>query len=302
MKKILSAFILLCVVTTVTNAQVSKGKKQAKAEQKKAPEPESEPDEDATSKIDSLDNAYNELSQLSIGCGYLSNVAFQGRNYGIQQIGASPGIDLKLSNGLSFSLTGNFWSEASPKNYAETDIGVGYEFNISDKFGVNIGYERWIPTNPPNVGGKPLSSNFTTLGFNYDAGLIRINSTFFYIYTAGQTGSGASFSLTKAFEWQNLLGLDKLTIAPTASAEFGEGDIGHSAVSGKNGRIATTYTNIIKVINYQFDLPITYRKIGKYEIGPTLHYAIPQNTSVYEGSLTPFFYFSADLKINLLAW
>jgi hypothetical protein len=286
-------------------AQSDSGKRITKPKSAVKPQIE-EPEQDTIlSAIDSLENLVAKQSSVNLVGAGMSNVAYQGRNYGVLQKGLMAGVNLKLKNGLSFSVGGNFWSEASPNRYAETDLGVDYGLELSKTMSLTLGYERWISTNPPTVGGKATSTNYTTLGLSLDAGVVNLATNFYYTYTVGVSGGGASFVLSKAFEIEDIFGLDKIKINPAFFAEFGVGNIDRPVTSsGKGGKGVTSIVSSLggRIVNYQFDLPVIYRKIGKYEFGPTLHYAVPQNTTSAEGSLTPFIYFTVDLMVNLARW
>ena len=50
-----------------------------------------------------------------------------------------------------------------------------------------------------------------------------------------------------------------------------------------------------KIANYEFSLPITWRKIGVIDCNLTFNYAIPKNVFSEEGSGRPLFYVSASV-------
>src|SRR5712664_3122600 len=73
-----------------------------------------------TFKIDSTEEALENVSQFRFHAGYTSKVVFVGRDFGVHQFGVAPGVTYHHRSGINLEYEGNYWS-GMPNRYALTN-------------------------------------------------------------------------------------------------------------------------------------------------------------------------------------
>src|SRR5882724_7023041 len=68
-------------------------------------------------RIDSIEEALEKKSQFQIQSGYTNKVIFAGRDFGVNQFGATFGAAYHHKSGFNLEYNGNYWS-GMPNRYA----------------------------------------------------------------------------------------------------------------------------------------------------------------------------------------
>src|SRR6266581_4252044 len=68
-------------------------------------------------RIDSIEEALEKKSRFQIQSGYANKVIFAGRNFGVNQFGATLGAAYHHKSGINFEYNGNYWN-GMPNRYA----------------------------------------------------------------------------------------------------------------------------------------------------------------------------------------
>src|SRR5258708_31956109 len=89
------------------------------------------------------DSTKDVIPSISFGNYFTNKVVFWGRDAGVKQDGLAPYVLFNTGKGLYAYALNNYWS-ATPAKPAETDIGVGYEIQMTKKLYASAGYERWL--------------------------------------------------------------------------------------------------------------------------------------------------------------
>jgi len=239
-------------------------------------------------KIDSMDEALEKISQFRFQAGYLSKVVFVGRNFGVRQFGVAPGVTYHHRSGLNLEYEGNFWS-GMPNRYALTDLGIYYEKSLSDHFYLSTGYWRLF-FNDEDPEERKLLNNV----FMFEGGWLNtIGSIAASYYFMGGTEQAhcLDLNLSKSIDFYALLGADRLSLEPAFTFMFSTAnyllfldDLPETELENQGA---------FKIANYEFTLPVIYRKLGKFEINGSWHYAMPVNAIVGE-NLKSFSYLTLE--------
>jgi hypothetical protein len=249
-----------------------------------------------TNKIDSLEEVDDNSHKLILGFDYMSKVAFWGRNFGINQFGLMPTVMYTHPKGFYAFYTGYYWSGEQNK-YAKTDLGIGYEKYVTDRWYVSAEYSRWFFYNG-NIASRKALTNFIEFDTYYDFDFITVGGSYYYMFGI-QESHIFNIEVSKDFTLYHLLGADKIIISPSVVATAAANT--KIPANPSLFSLAKYQENPSGIINYEFTLPIEYKIIGLCDLSAAYHFAIPQNAAP-QFPLKPFSYFIIESAWTLKRW
>ena len=134
--------------------------------------------------IDSLVNAKETGSSLSLRLGYTSNIATAGRDFGFEQYGLGAGLTYYHKKGPYLDVSGYWNSEIEP-NYNPTIISIGYMGSIKNNFNCFVSFDKYL-YNESNADADfvisyPLTNSLSASGF-YDVKFITLGAEYAYLF------------------------------------------------------------------------------------------------------------------------
>jgi hypothetical protein len=217
-------------------------------------------------------------------------VVFWGRDFGRPQFGFEPSIIFKTGTGLYLNATNHYWS-AMESVLAKTDIGIGYEKQVSEKLYISLGYEYWTFYYKDRFFQRALK-NMITADISYDVLGFTIEPAVYYMFGT-QSIFQADFSLNREIFLTNCFNTGNLSVKPSATSIFASENFlplySYSTINYGNG-------HNVKLVDYQFSLPFDL-KIQNFEIEPALHYNIP--VALTNETIDPYYFFSLRLAYNI---
>jgi len=244
-------------------------------------------------KFDSIEEAFEKKTQFQLQSGFMNKVIFAGRDFGVNQSGATLGALYHHRSGINIESSGNYWS-GMPNRYALTEVGAYYEKPLAENFYLSSGYWHLFYHN----GEKEERNEFTNF-FMFDGSwyhpLAFINISYYFI-KGNEAAHRLDVNLSKSLDFYRLLGADKISIDPTFTVTF-------ATVNYLIFLSSLIFPSIendgnFKIGNYEFSLPVTYKKFGKFEINTAWHYAMPVPFSEEE-KVHPISYFTIGIARTL---
>ena len=215
-----------------------------------------------------MEEALEKISQLHFTTGYTNKVIFAGRNFGVNQSGATFGSSYHHRSGFNVEYTGNYWG-GMQNPYALTEVGTYVERPVKENFYLSAGYWRLFFHN----GDGEERSTFTNVFMVDESWFTKfglLNASYYY-FKGSETAHRVDVSFSKAFDFYHLFWSDKFSVEPTLTVTFAT--VNYFAFL--SGLVDLENPNAFAAGNYEFALPISYRKMGKYELNAAWHYAMP---------------------------
>jgi hypothetical protein len=239
--------------------------------------------------IDLIDSLKEISPSIEFSSDFANKVVFWGRDFGKNQFGFENNITYKTGKGIYLNYTGHVWS-AMPNPYAKTDIGIGYEREITERFYASIGYERWFFNNGDDYIKKALA-NYVEADLNYDFDLLSIEPSFYYMFGIENIYQ-ADININGEYILFRFSKNGNVFIKPQWLSTFA-----NQAFLPIYSYYPTSYVNEkkIKLVDIEFSLPISV-KINNFEIEPNFHYNIP--LKINNEQINSFYYFSLRVAYN----
>jgi hypothetical protein len=245
-------------------------------------------------RLDNLDYKIHKSSRLVLENQFMNRVVYSGRDYGLKGFGTVNQLTYHDKSGFWLSAVGYYW-DGSKNKFPKADISVGYALALDERLSASFGYSRWFYFGKSADELRWVFSDFLSTYWTIDLGIMGLSPSFYY--QVGKTENVAQFALT-ASKYKELrkpfLG-GKLIFEPNFTWMVSSRDQYFAAEPTKpSGKV-------VRVINYEAVLPITYRRVGAFDFSPQLHWTMPVNVLSYDGADEgkPFFYFTANLKVLL---
>ena len=231
-----------------------------------------------------------DSSYFIVNMNYDSKVVFQGRTDGINQFGITPSISYQNKKGFNASYSASFWS-ADSSQPALHNLGLGWDFDLSDTWSLSLNYARWILGNGDAIAKSALNNN-ASIDISYAPGTWSFTALPSVTF-GSSTAFSFSFSASKFFIFSGLFTeKDRLLIIPTFSTTL-----------ATENRFSASRVNLKKLKNslklqtfqataYELTLPIKYKVNKNLSFGATFHYAVPLNLALSERTITALSYFS----------
>lgn len=276
------AVILHCIAQNA-NAQVNQNQQnQRNADQ-----------QIAKFRLDSLDYKISQSSQLLASLDYLNQVVYSGRDYGIKQFGVSPGLSYRHHSGFWVSALGYYFS-GIPQKWGKADAVVGYATRLDDHLSASFSYAKWFYFGKSASELKYTFDHFLSTFWTIDMGWFGLSPQAYYMIGKSENVTQIALTASKYFEFKHFINnTDKIMINPSMTAMLSTKDKIQAGSDHSSGKI-------LHIISYDLNVPITYRRVGKFEITPSFNFTIPVNFGPYDGTHTkPFFYMSVNAKYLL---
>ena len=246
------------------------------------------------SKIDSMEEALEQKNQFHFQSGYANKVIFAGRNFGVNQFGATLGASYHHKSGINFEYNGNYWS-GMPNRYALTEVGAYYEKPLSESFYLTSGYWR-LSYNNGDEEERNVFTNFFMLDESWYTSVGLLNLSYYFI-KGDESAHRLDATFSRSIDFYHFLHGDKVSIVPTFTATFAT--VNYLFFLSSLAELTTENENAFKAGNYEFALPVVYKKLGEFEINAAWHYAIPV-AIVNEEQVHQVSYFTFEIIRTLL--
>jgi hypothetical protein len=213
-------------------------------------------------------------SQFALRISYNSNVLSAGRTLGIQNFGLAPGVSYYHKSGLYADLSG-YWSKDFDPSYYLTVASVGYMHDLSDRFSIMAGYDRYFYNMAGQDSYIPYKNTLSvTPIMDFKPLSISANYAFYFgDQYAHRIMPGLSLTLEKRRLWN----IDRVAFLPSVFALMGNEVITkiefvppktfREAVDnvrtyGTRFSVVEVSTNVFGMMNYAFSAPlsITHRQ------------------------------------------
>lgn len=244
-------------------------------------------------KLDSIDYKTQTATRLEWQAGYMSNIRYSGRDYGVKGYGLSTQLSLKHKSGFWLSAIAYNWQTFDIK-IPKSDFVVGYARQLGSRIGGSVSYSRWLYYGRSQSELRWAFNHFMSVYMGINATYFTIAPQIYYMTSPGENVAQFAISISKNKEWRPFWG-GKLILEPSLTWMTSTKDRYDSTdPTVKAGKI-------LRVIDYELTLPLIYRRVGRYEISPRYVLSLPVNVTPYdgveEGKLTSVF--SLDFKYIL---
>jgi hypothetical protein len=254
--------------------------------------------------IDSLLQLDDEAgSQLAIRISYNSNVLSAGRTLGISNFGLAPGISYYHTSGIYADVTG-YWSKDFEPSYYLTVASLGYMRDLSDKFYVMLGYDRYFyETDKDNIYIPYRNTLSLTPVLSLEPFAFSVNYSFYFGDAhVHRIMPGLSVNLEKK-RWKNI---DRIAITPSFFVLFGNETITEirypETIRDLIRRLRQGQSwydqidkNVFGIMNYTFSIPMSV-SVKKWTFGFTYSYNIPKALPGEPDALSESSYVSGSLS------
>lgn len=276
MKKIATIF-LLCVVGRDTYTQIP-SLNSAHLNKKQL-----------NNSIDSIEEALDKKTQFRFQSAYMNKVIFAGRNFGVDQFGATLGATYRHKSGINLECNGNYWN-AMDIAYALTDVGIYYEKPILKNLYLTAGYWRLFYTNG-DAEERNLFTDFFMIDQSWFTSIGQLNWSYYFIH-GNETAHRLDINFSRSLDVYRFLKADKISIEPTITATFAT--LNYLIFLSSIEEVSIEDEGAFAIGNYEFSLPVAYKRIGKFEINAAWHYAMPVAFEAAE-QVPPISYFTFEI-------
>lgn len=245
-------------------------------------------------RLDSLDYRISKSSKLIFETQFMDRVVYSGRDYGLKGYGLMSMLTYQHKSGFWLSTVGYHW-QGSKVNFPKADIAVGYATALDERLSASFGYSRWFYFGRSQEELRWVFSDFLSTYWTINLGFMGLSPSFYY--QIGKSENVAQFALTasKYIEIKKPVLGGKLLFEPNLTWMVSSRDRYYAAQPNKpSGKI-------VRVIDYELMIPVTYRRVGVFDFSPKLHVTLPINVLSYDGAEEGkiFPYFTADMKVLL---
>jgi hypothetical protein len=245
-------------------------------------------------RLDSADYAIHQSDRLTIQMDYMNRVVFSGRDYGLKGAGLSSQLTYKHHSGFWLTTVGYYWQGINPK-IPKADWGIGYETALDERLSASFGYSRWNYFGRSEEELRFVFNHFLSTYWTIDAGFMGISPSFYYMI--GNDDNEAQFAITasKYMEWKPVLG-GKLIFEPNftwmTSTRTRYSEWQPNVKQGK----------ILRVIDYELVAPLTYRRVGAFDLTIRTHWTLPVNVQPWDGATENKSFLYATAQLKWLLW
>jgi hypothetical protein len=246
-------------------------------------------------RLDSLDYSINTASRVELQNQFMNRVVYSSRDYGVKGFGASSQLSFQHNSGFWLNTTGYYW-QGTKEKFPKIDIGAGFSTALDERLSASIGYSRSLYFGRSEAeltwAIKDMFSTYWTI----DVGFMGISPSFYYLVTKAENTAQFAVTASKYKELPRPFLGGKLIFEPNATLMLSSRDRYYAAQPDKpSGKI-------VRVINYEAVLPITYKRVGAYSFTSRVHWTLPVNVLSFDGAEEnkSFFYYTANL--NVLLW
>jgi hypothetical protein len=237
-----------------------------------------------------IDSLKESVPSLELSTEYENKVVFWGRDFGLPQYGINPGFIFKTGVGFYFYGFNHYWS-AMPNILSKTDLGIGFEKQVTEKFYFSLAYENWTFYYKDKFFQNALK-NYLEAQISYNLQGVNIEPTVYYMFGSQQIFQ-ADLSINKELFITDLFNRGDLSVSPSATAIFASQNF-LPLYSYSNIRFARG--NAVKLVDYDFSLPFKFQ-FHYLNIEPAFHYNIP--VALPKEVIDSYFYFTIRLAYTI---
>lgn len=219
----------------------------------------------------------------------MNKVIFAGRNFGVNQFGATFGATYRHKSGINLEYNGNYWSEMD-NPYSLTDLGIYYEKSVLENLYLTAGYWRLFYTNGETE-ERNLFTDFFMVDQSWFTSVGQLNWSYYFI-RGNETAHRLDVNFSRSFDIYRFLNADKLSIEPTITTTFAT--VNYLIFLSSLEEVSIENESAFRIGNYEFALPVAYKKLGRFEINAAWHYAMPVAFEVAE-QVPPVSYFTFEI-------
>jgi hypothetical protein len=241
-------------------------------------------------KLDSLNDASIKDGFVYGGANFANQVIYLGRDNGVKQWAINPILGFQKNN-WDVYFNGFFWSATTPK-WAETDFGISRFWKLSEQIGIITTYEHAFIHNGTEENRYGLN-NLASLQFSWTNRFFDLDTKYEYDW-GRQNLTTLELSIGHELVVYSSASNGKIDITPRFYTTFIGGNTYPIRFFRPNIAFFPSGSEDFQIVNYEIELPLMWRKIGKMEWGISFNYAIPKNVLAEEGSGKPVFYGSVS--------
>jgi hypothetical protein len=243
--------------------------------------------------LDSLDYQIQKSSRFTLENNFMHRVMYSGRDYNLQGVGASSQLSYYHKSGLWLSAVGYYW-QGSVDKFPKADVTIGYATALDEHLSASVSYSRWNYFGRSRDDLRWAFDNFISTYWTINMGYFGLSPSFYYMTSPSENVAQFAITASKYIEIKRPILGGKLIFEPNitwmSSTRDRYSTIEPSRYEGKD----------LRVIDYEFQFPIIYRKVGKYDFIPKFILTHPVNIGPFDGAEEKLtFLFTADLKIML---
>ena len=233
-------------------------------------------------------------SYLKIYGSYASQLAYWGRTDSVTQSSTTPALAFHDARGFNAYFETSFWS-AAQKKPAFSNLGLGWDFDLGKNWLLSVNYDRWI-FHEDKTANNVFSAALAIKPYDWEISVAP------FLIAGADKSYGGDIDISKSFYVNNF------SIAPEITASYATSSTSTPIRTSNvkrtpRGRpvVVTTTTTVttvspLRILNYEFILPISYEIENKWSITAAYHYNLPKNGTKEEGVLKPLSLFSLDFE------
>lgn len=176
--------------------------------------------------IDSLINLPEPSSYLSARISYTSDIAYAGRNFGVNQYGFSSGLSYYHKSGIYGDVTG-YWNSNSEPKYNPTILSLGYLGYLGKNISYMTYYDHYFYQKPEEndlaVSSYPLTNSVSTSGY-YDLKYLSLGADYSFLF-GEETAHRVRANIIGRFRWYKKGIFDRISFSPGVSMLAGNQNI-----------------------------------------------------------------------------
>lgn len=215
---------------------------------------------------------------------------YLGREYGDHALSLAPSLTYSHASGLYGTVGGYYFRQSQPPRYAFTDLELGYAHDFTKAWTCSVSYNRVFFT-PPTSATDKLIPNGLEAYTAYQLGPLQVAADY-TVYFGKSSAQTITLSLSSAFEKEEWLGFESVSLTPEAQVLWGS----PLALARYGGTYTTTTTSITKVhgrrtttqpaetlsqavrlLGYELTLPLRAER-GALAYTLAGHYIVPHRT------------------------
>jgi hypothetical protein len=181
-----------------------------------------------------------------------------------------------------------------PQKWGKADAVVGYATRLDDYVSASFSYSKWFYFGQSQASLRYTFDHFLSSFWTVELGGFGVSPQAYYMIGKAENVTQLGLSVSKYAEYKRIInGKDKIMINPAITAMLSTKNKTPNGSDLSKGKI-------LRIISYDVNVPVTYRRVGKFDITPSLNFTIPVNLDPQDGThKKPFFYFSMNCKYLL---
>ncbi len=171
--------------------------------------------------LDSMIMLGEPKSSLSARLSYTSNIAYAGRDFGVQQFGFAAGLAYYHKSGLFTGING-FWNKQVTPQYNPTTTSLGCIGTLGKKFSYIVNYDHYFYRKDEQddlLESYPLT-NAVSVSAYLDFKPLSVGADYSFLF-GEETANRIRFNFLKRLKWNDRWIFDRISLSPGASVLAG---------------------------------------------------------------------------------